>query len=347
MIAPRFDLASDNTAGICPEAFRALEEANDAAVASYGDDDWSDRLCDGVRQIFETDCEIFLVFNGTAANSLALAHLCRPYHSVVCHELAHIETDECGAPEFLSGGAKLLLTSGANGKLDLVQVAAMLEKQHEIHSPRPRVISVTQATELGTVYTRDELAAIGEFARARSLYFHMDGARFANALVSLGCKPKEITAQVGVDVLCFGGIKNGVGIGELVLFFNEELAQDFDYRAKQAGQLASKMRFLAAPWLGLLRDDVWLQNARRANASAKSFAARLRSTVGWEPIFPQESNSLFYRMDGERVAQLESRGWQFYKFVEPDIYRLMCSWNTNEFIVDEFVKDAKEICSHT
>ncbi len=347
MIVPRFDLASDNTAGICPEAFRALEEANSGVVASYGDDEWTDRLCDRVRQIFEADCEVFLVFNGTAANGLALAHLCRPYHSVICHELAHVETDECGAPEFLSGGAKLLLTSGANGKLDLAQVAAILEKQHEIHSPKPRVISVTQATELGTVYTRDELAAIGEFARARSLYFHMDGARFANALVSLGCKPKEITAQLGFDVLCFGGIKNGVGIGELVIFFNKELAQDFDYRAKQAGQLASKMRFLAAPWLGLLRDDVWLQNARRANASAKSFAGKLRSAVGWEPVFPQESNSVFLRMDAELVAQLQIRGWQFYKFVEPDIYRLMCSWNTNELIVDEFVKDAKDLCARS
>ena len=347
MIAPRFELASDNTAGICPEALRALEEANAGVVASYGDDEWTERLCDRVREIFESDCEVFLVFNGTAANGLALAHLCRPYHSVVCHELAHIETDECSAPEFLSGGAKLLLTSGANGKLDLAQVAATLAKQHEIHSPKPRAISVTQATELGTVYTRDELAAIGEFARARSLYFHMDGARFANALVSLGRQPKEITVQLGVDVLCFGGIKNGLGIGELVVFFNNELAEDFDYRAKQAGQLASKMRFLAAPWLGLLRDDVWLQNARRANASAKSFAAKLKSAVGWEPVFPQESNSIFLRLDDELVARLHSRGWQFYKFVEPDIYRLMCSWNTNEFIADQFVQDAKEICSRT
>ncbi|MGZ5537888.1 MAG: threonine aldolase family protein, partial [Chthoniobacterales bacterium] len=203
----RFELASDNTAGICPEAWRALEEANADVAASYGEDKWTQRLCDRVREIFETDCEVFVVFNGTAANGVALAHLCRPYHSVICHEYAHIETDECGAPEFLSGGAKLLAIPGANGKLDLAQVEAALHKQHDIHSPKPRVISVTQATELGTVYTRDELAAIAEFAQRHSLYLHMDGARFANALVSLGCTPKEITWQLGFDVLCLGGIK--------------------------------------------------------------------------------------------------------------------------------------------
>lgn len=347
MIAPRFDLASDNTAGICPEAFRALEEANAGVAASYGEDEWTALLCGKARELFEADCEVFVVFNGTAANGLALAHLCRPYHSVVCHELAHIETDECGAPEFLSGGGKLLTTSGANGKLDLAQVEATLAKQHDIHSAKPRVVSVTQASELGTVYTREELTVIGEFARARSMFFHMDGARFANALVSLGCTPKEITWQVGVDVLCLGGIKNGAGAGELVIFFKKELAQEFEYRAKQAGQLASKMRILAAPWLGLLRDDVWLRNARHANALAKSFAAKLKDAVGWEPVFPPESNSLFFRFTAELVGQLQSRGWQFYKFVEPDIYRLMCSWNTNEFILDEFVKDAKALCLRT
>ncbi|MDQ2918537.1 MAG: low specificity L-threonine aldolase, partial [Verrucomicrobiota bacterium] len=325
----RFELASDNTAGICPEAGRALEEANADTAASYGEDKWTQHLCDLVREIFEIDCEVFVVFNGTAANGLALAHLCRSYHSVICHELAHIETDECGAPEFLSAGTKLRPVPGVNGKLDLKQVEATLLKQHEIHSPKPRVISVTQATELGTVYARNELETIAEFARRRSLFLHMDGARFANALVSLGCKPKEITWQLGVDVLCFGGIKNGAGVGELVVFFRKELAQEFDYRAKQAGQLASKMRFLSGPWLGLLRDDVWLRNAKRANASAKTFAAKLQDAVGWKPVFAQESNSLFYRMTKELVAQLQSRGWQFYKFVEPDVYRLMCSWNTS------------------
>ncbi|MGZ5019399.1 MAG: threonine aldolase family protein [Chthoniobacterales bacterium] len=338
----RFELASDNTAGICPEAWRALEEANADVAASYGEDKWTQRLCDRVREIFETDCEVFVVFNGTAANGVALAHLCRPYHSVICHEYAHIETDECGAPEFLSGGAKLLAIPGANGKLDLAQVEAALHKQHDIHSPKPRVISVTQATELGTVYTRDELAAIAEFAQRHSLYLHMDGARFANALVSLGCKPKDITWQLGFDVLCLGGIKNGTGVGELVIFFKRELAHEFDYRAKQAGQLASKMRFLAAPWLGLLRDDVWLRNARRANATAKNLATKLRDAIRIEPEFSVESNAIFLRLSDQLMAQLQSRGWQFYKFIEPDVYRVMCSWNVSEEVLSEFVGDLKQ-----
>ncbi|MBA3274109.1 MAG: threonine aldolase, partial [Chthoniobacterales bacterium] len=257
MSAHRYDLASDNTAGICPEAWRALEEANSDTVASYGDDRWTRRVSELVREIFETDCDSFFVFNGTAANSLALAQLCRSYHSVVCHEYSHIETDECGGPEFFSGGSKLLPTRGANGKLDLAEVEATLLRQRELHSPKPRVISITQSTELGTVYTRDEIRGIAEFARKRSMFVHMDGARFANAVATLGCTPKEITWLGGVDVLTLGGTKNGTGGGEVVVFFKKELAVDFDYRAKQAGQLASKMRFLAAPWAGLLTDGVW------------------------------------------------------------------------------------------
>ena len=268
----RYELASDNTAPICPEAWQAMAAANADAAASYGEDKWTRRVCDLTREIFETECEVFIVFNGTAANALALAKLCRSFHSVICHEHSHIAMDECGAPEFFSGGSKLLPTSGNNGKLDLAEVEAAMLTQRELHSPKPRVLSVTQSTELGTVYSRDELGAIAEFARARSLALHMDGARFANAIATLGCPPKSITWEMGVDVLCFGGTKNGAGGGELVVFFNKELAREFDYRAKQAGQLASKMRFLAAPWAGLLTDGVWLRNAERANAAAEKLA---------------------------------------------------------------------------
>ncbi len=339
----RYEFASDNTAGICPEAWRALETANAKTDASYGEDQSTRQLCDLVREIFETDCEVFVVFNGTAANGLALAQLCRPFHSIICHEHSHVETDECGGPEFLSGGSKLLAVSGADGKLNLDAVEATILKQRELHSPKPRVISVTQSTELGTVYTQAELAAVGEFARKRSLYFHMDGARFANAVATLRCAPKEIAWQLGVDVLCFGGTKNGTGGGELVVFFQKELAREFDYRAKQAGQLASKMRFLAAPWVGLLRDGVWLRNAERANASAASLAQKLREAGGFEPVYAQEANAIFLRMKEGVVAQLHARGWHFYKFIEPDIYRLMCSWATNETVLDEFVAEVKSL----
>jgi threonine aldolase len=336
----RYEFESDNTAAICPEAWAALAEANADGAASYGGDQWTWRVAERVREIFETDCEVFLVFNGTAANSLALAQLCRSFHSVICHEHSHIETDECGAPEFFSGGAKLLATPGAHGKLDLAQVEETLLRQQGVHSPKPRVISLTQSTELGTVYRRDEIERIAEFARQRSLLVHMDGARFANAVAALACAPRTITWEAGVDSLCFGGTKNGTAAGELVVFFKKELAREFDYRAKQAGQLASKMRFLAAPWTGLLTNDVWLENARRANQRAKTLVEKL-AALGIEPAIPCEANAVFLRMPEQLVAQLDGRGWHFYKFIEPDVYRLMCSWSVTEDDIDEFITDVK------
>ena len=339
----RYQFASDNTAAVSPEAWAALVRANAEAVASYGEDRWTKRASDLVRDIFETDCEVFFVFNGTAANALSLAQLCQPFHSVLCHEYAHIETDECGAPEFFSGGAKLLTTRGANGKLDLNEVDAAIARQRELHSPKPRVISVTQATELGTVYSRDELLAVAEFARQRSLLVQMDGARFANAVAALNCTPKSITWEAGVDVLSFGGTKNGTAVGDLVIFFNRELAHEFDYRAKQAGQLASKMRFLAAPWVGLLENDVWLRNARLANERARSLAARLTTLPGIELSFPCEASGVFLRLGKSMVRQLHGRGWHFYKYIEPDIYRLMCSWSVTEQDIEDFVADAKDV----
>ncbi len=337
----RYQFASDNTAAICPEAWAALAEANAENVPSYGEDKWTRRVVDRVREIFETDCEVFLVFNGTTANALALAQLARSYHSVICHEHSHIETDECGAPEFFSGGSKLLPVAGANGKLDLAQVEAAILRQHGVHSPKPRVISITQATELGTVYRRDEIERIAEFARERSLFLHMDGARFANAVAALDCAPKAITWEAGVDVLCFGGTKNGTAAGELVIFFRKELAHEFDYRAKQAGQLASKMRVLAAPWAGLLSNDVWLENARRANARAQMLAGKLTAALGASPVFPREASAVFSRMPDQIVSRLNDRGWHFYKFIEPDIYRLMCSWSVTEKDIADFIEDVR------
>src|SRR5438270_2319940 len=219
------EFASDNTAGICPEVLAALEEANHGEAVSYGDDEWTDRVRELVRDVFETDCDAYLVFNGTAANALALAQLCQPFHSVVCHHHAHIQTDECGAPEFFTRGSKLLLVGGDAGKIDLNDVDAVVAHQPEIHAHKPRVISVTQATEFGMVYARDEIAAIADLARNRELFVHMDGARFANAIASLGCSPQEITWKIGVDVLCFGGTKNGAAAAELGIFFEKGLSR--------------------------------------------------------------------------------------------------------------------------
>jgi threonine aldolase len=338
----RHEFASDNTAPICPEAWAALEAANAGSVASYGDDRWTAELCERVREIFETDCDVYLVFNGTAANALALAQICQSFHSVICHQHSHIQTDECGAPEFFTKGSKLLLIGGTENKIDLGEADAIIAKQCELHSHKPHVISITQATELGTVYTIEEVAAIGEFARQRKMFVHMDGARFANAVATLKCAPKEISWKAGVDVLCFGGTKNGVGSGELVVLFRRELAREFDYRVKQAGQLASKMRFQAAPWRGILAGDVWLRNATNANRAARNLAKRLRDNVGIDVVFPVEANAVFLRMNDETVRGLQARGWRFFKFIEPDVYRLMCSWSVTEKNVDDFVADMQE-----
>ncbi len=298
----RHEFASDNVAPICPEVWAALQEANLQYAPSYGEDRWTARVCDRIREIFETDCDVYFVFTGTAANALALAQLCNPFHSVICHQHSHIETDECGAPEFFTGGSKLLLV--------------------------PAAISIAQATEFGTVYRRDEIAAIVDLARAHQLSLHMDGARFANAIASLNCAPNAITWKVGVDVLCFGGTKNGATAGELVIFFDKKISREFDYRAKQAGHLGSKMRFLAAQWLGLLNRDAWLRNAQHANRAARGLATRLRMEAGIESVFPVDANAVFVAMDERLASGLHARGWRFYKFIEPDVYRLMCSWST-------------------
>jgi threonine aldolase len=337
----RHDFASDNTAGICPEAWTELAAANSGSAESYGDDEWTARIRDLVRQIFESDCEVFLTSSGTAANALALAQLCKSFHSIVCHENAHIQTDECGAPEFFSSGAKLLPTKGANGKLDLTEVAAMIARQAELHAQKPQAISITQATELGTVYSIAEVQSIAEFTRKRGLHLHMDGARFANAVAALNCTPKAISWAAGVDVLCFGGTKNGAPASELVVFFKKELARGFDYRLKQAGQLMSKMRFLAAPWVGLLQNNVWLRNAQRANEAADFLAQKLHA-IGMQVVFPCDANAIFVRMKDSAAAHLHERGWHFYKFIEPDIYRLMCSWSATQDALARFIADASE-----
>src|SRR5207249_7410763 len=274
MIVERHGFASDNVAPICPEAWAALQEANVHYAPSYGEDSWTARVYGRVREIFETDCDVYFVFTGTAANALSLAQLCKSFQSVICHQHCHMQTDECGACEFFTGGSKLLLVGGADGKIDIGQVEALLARENEFHSHKTGAISIAQATEFGTVYRRDEIAAIANLARTHQLFLHVDGARFANAIASLNCPPKAITWEVGVDVLCFGGTKNGTAAGELVIFFKREISHAFDYRVKQAGQLGSKMRFLAAPWLGLLTDGIWLRNAQYANDRARQLASR-------------------------------------------------------------------------
>ncbi len=343
MIVERHEFSSDNVAPICPEARAALQEANAHYAPSYGEDRWTARACDRIREIFETDCDVYFVFTGTAANALSLAQLCKSFQSVICHQRSHVQTDECGAPEFFTGGSKLLLIDGANGKIDIGHAEALLARHNELHSHKPGAISISQATEFGTVYRRDEIAAIADLARKHQLFLHMDGARFANAIASLNCAPKAITWEAGVNVLCFGGTKNGAPVGDLVIFFDKKISREFDYRAKQAGQLGSKMRFLAAPWLGLLTGDAWLRNAQHANDAARRLADRLRKEARIKSVFPVEANAVFVSMDERLASGLHARGWRFYKFVEPEVYRLMCSWATTEEEISSLLADVVAI----
>jgi threonine aldolase len=335
--------ASDNYAGICPEAWTALAEANRDHAVSYGEDPWTAQAADLIRDLFEMACEVFFVFNGTAANSLALASTGQSYHSILCHEIAHVETDECGAPEFFSNGMKVLQVPGANGKIDPSGIERLVKKRTDIHYPKPRAVSITQSTEVGTVYSVEEVKAIWAKTKQHRLALHMDGARFANAVAALGVKPKEITWQAGVDVLCFGGTKNGTHVGDAVVFFNRDLAADFDYRCKQAGQLCSKMRFLAAPWVGMLRDGAWLRHAAHANAMAHLLHDQLCHLPEVKLLFPTQANAVFADLPPYAIHALRHEGWKFYTFIGQGGCRLMCAWDTTEGDVNRFVDDLKRL----
>ncbi|WP_367237440.1 low specificity L-threonine aldolase [Pseudomonas sp. Rh2] len=338
--------ASDNYSGICPEAWAAMEKANHGHERAYGDDQWTERASEYFRKLFETDCEVFFAFNGTAANSLALASLCQSYHSVICSETAHVETDECGAPEFFSNGSKLLTAPSIAGKLTPASIREVALKRQDIHYPKPRVVTITQATEVGTVYRPDELKAISATCKELGLNLHMDGARFTNACSFLGCSPAELTWKAGVDVLCFGGTKNGMAVGEAILFFNRALAEDFDYRCKQAGQLASKMRFLSAPWVGLLEDGAWLRHGAHANRCAQLLASLVSDLPGVELMFPVEANGVFLQMPEPAIEALRQKGWRFYTFIGNGGARFMCSWDTEKARVRALAADIRAIMGH-
>lgn len=341
---PRRQFASDNYAGIAPEAWAALEQANHGHAPAYGDDGWTARAADLIRETFETDCEVYFAFNGTAANSLALAALCQSYHSILCHELSHIQTDECGAPEFFSNGTKILVLPGEGGKIDVPAVDHAVKRRSDIHYPKPRVLSVTQSTEVGTIYTPDELGRLGDAARRLGLNFHMDGARFGNAVAALGVAPKAVSWQCGVDVLCFGGTKMGMAIGEAIVFFRKDLAREFEYRCKQAGQLSSKMRFIAAPWIGMLQDGAWLRHARHANACAARLSAGLAAIPDVALMAPTQANAVFATLPEQAVSGLREKGWRFYTFIGSSGARFMCAWDTTEADVDHLLGDIREAC---
>ena len=305
-------------------------------------------MSDRLRAVFETDCDVYYVFNGTAANSLALASICQSYQSVICSSIAHIENDECGAPGFFSNGAKLLVAESQSpsaqlGKLSPEALHQVATKRTDLHYTKPRAVSITQATELGTVYSVDEVSALSEVAKRNGLKLHMDGARFANAVAHLGCSAADITWKAGVDVLCFGGTKNGLPVGEAVVFFDRELSKDFAWRAKQAGQLASKMRHISAPWVGLLENDVWLRNARHANAMAQRLYQGLLKIPSVKVMHPPQANGVFVTLPAGVADELRKE-FRFYDWnAATGEVRWMCAWDTTEDDIDYFASAVKKV----
>jgi len=313
---------SDNAAPACPAVIEAIAKANQLDTA-YDGDAWSRRLDDAFSDVFETRVTALWVSTGTAANCLAMAALCPPHGAIICHRDAHIENDECGAPAFYTHGAKLMLVDGPGAKLSPDAVTAACDRiRDDVHQVQPRALSITNATEYGLVYRASEVAALGELARSRSLGFHMDGARFANALVTTGDSPADVTWRAGIDALSFGFTKNGGMNAEALIFFRPELAAETLYRRKRAGHLLSKGRYLAAQILAMLEGDLWLTNARAANRAATTLA----KAAGERLVYPVEANELFIRVTADEAATLLGQGFDFYDWAPGEI-RLVTSWD--------------------
>jgi threonine aldolase len=320
---------SDNAATVHPAVMEALAAAN--AVDTAYDQDALSRSLDRVfSDLFETDVTAFWIASGTAANSLALAQLCPPYGSILCHRDAHIQNDECGAPEFYTHGAKLALIDGPGAKVTPEELAAKLEAiPSGIHWAQPHALSITNATEYGCVYAPEEVSALGDICRSRALKLHMDGARFANAVAHLGCHPADVTWRAGVHVLSFGFVKNGGMSAEALVFFDSDLAKGLAERRKRAGHLFSKGRFLAAQIRALLKDDLWLANAGAANAGARTVGAAAAGRL----IQPVEANEVFLRMTSEEAASLRAQGFDFYDWAEGEV-RFVVSWDQPQTEID-------------
>jgi len=342
------NFCSDNVTGASPEIIRALDAASRGALAAYGDDEITERLRRRFSEVFERDVAVFPVATGTAANSLALATLTPPYGVVYGHRDAHIHVDECGAPEFFTGGAKLVALDGWHGKIapeDLDSVVAVGGKG-VVHHSQPASVSLTQASEAGTVYKMDEIAAIAEICRRHGLALHMDGARFANAVVSLNRSPADLTWRSGVDVLSFGATKNGALAAEAVVFFDKTKAGDFAFRRKRGGHLFSKMRFLSAQLDAYLQDELWLRNARHANAMASRLADGLAALPGATLRHPVEANEVFVELPEPVIRGLIADGFRFYRWTSDTslCVRLVTAFDTEAAAAEALLAAAERHC---
>jgi threonine aldolase len=339
---PVRSFASDNNAGVHPEVLKALSTVNHGHTVGYGDDSYTEAAVRQFKKHFGEDIEVFFVFNGTAANCLSLKALTRSYDAVICAEGAHINVDECGAPEKFTG-CKLIPIRAKEGKLTVEAVESAYHGIGDQHHVQPRVISITQATEVGTVYKFDEIRRLSGFAHQHEMFLHLDGARIANAAASLGLTLRECTRDAGVDVLSFGATKNGGMGAEAVVFFNPKLASDFKFYRKQGMQLASKMRFLSAQFEALFKDDLWLQNARHSNRMAQLLRRELSRIPQVKIVYKVEANGVFAQIPRKAIAKIRKR-YFFYAWDEAQsVVRWMCSWDTTEGDVKEFVEYVRQV----
>ena len=339
----RKQFASDNNAGMCPEALAKFLEANAAGHAiGYGGDPWTAQATAAIQELFEAKADVHFVFNGTAANALSLAQLTRPYNAVIAHECSHVQMDEAGAVGFFSGGATLMTADTPDAKLTAEAIERLATKFQGVHHVKAGALTLTQSTEFGTAYQVEEIKEITAVARRHDLKVHMDGARFANGVVATGASPADMSWRAGVDILSFGGVKNGLAVGECIVVFDPALGHELEWRVKQAGHLNSKMRLVTAAWLGILDNDVWLKNARHANAMAQRLARALVDQAGAKIMYPVEANSVFAEIPESIQTALRQKDWSFYTFLPPLGCRLMCAWDTDEETINAFTADLAE-----
>ncbi len=340
------NFASDNLAGALPEVMDAVARAGKGALAAYGGDELTKRMETRVSEVFERDCAVFLVGTGSAANALALSILSPPFGRIFVHPGAHSQTDECGAPEFFTGGAKLHPVAGEHGKIAPADLdAAIAGVGKDPHWAPPSAMSVTQVTEAGTVYSAAELGSLGEVAKKHKLGFHLDGARFGNALASRNASPAEMSWKAGVDILSFGGTKNGCLALEAVVMFDKAKAEEMAYRRMRGGHLFSKMRFFAAQMEAYLEGDLWLRTARRSNEMAKRLADGLKAIPGAEILHPVDANEIFLKLPRKVVDGLEADGFRFYRWTEGThpMIRLVASFETTIGEVDALLASARRL----
>lgn len=339
------NFCSDNVSGVSPEILSALTTANNGPAMPYGADEVTARVVACLRALFDAPAaEIVLMSTGSSANALALATMTPPFAAVYCHPESHVNVDECGAPEFYTGGAKLVPVEGQHAKMSVKALESAITGAGVVHHVQPAVVSVTQVTEAGTLYTLEELRAISDICKRHGLKLHMDGARFANAIETLGCTPAACSHELGVDALSFGATKNGAMCAEAILFFDPVLAREAGYRRKRAGHLFSKMRFLSAQFDAYLADDLWRRNARHANAMAARLAAGLEAIPDVEFASPVEANELFVRLPVAVIKGLLEAGFLFYRW-EPDgtLIRMVTAFDTAAADVEAFIEAVQRL----